>query len=40
LVNELGLEPSPVVQALQRAILTADRSLHQVGDAGQVRRSA
>jgi DNA-binding SARP family transcriptional activator len=40
LVKELGLEPSPGVQALQRAILSADRSLHHAWDPAQDRRSA
>lgn len=40
LVTELGLEPSPGVQALQRAILTADRSLHHAGYTVEDRRTA
>ncbi|MER5579010.1 AfsR/SARP family transcriptional regulator [Streptomyces massasporeus] len=40
LVKELGLEPSPGIQALQRAILSADRSLHHAWTPEQDRRTA
>ncbi|MFI8890043.1 AfsR/SARP family transcriptional regulator [Streptomyces paradoxus] len=40
LVKELGLEPSPGVQALHRAILSADRSLHDAWIPAQDRRTA
>jgi DNA-binding SARP family transcriptional activator len=40
LAQQLGLEPSPGVQALHRAILAADRSLHHDGGAPLERRTA
>ncbi|MFI2200752.1 BTAD domain-containing putative transcriptional regulator [Streptomyces sp. NPDC020192] len=40
MVTELGLEPSPGVRALQRAILNADSSPHLVGNTAQDRRTA